>query len=684
MPQLTHILRFKVLAVECGVLQTGQQYTIYYRRGDTRRSTPCYTARNGLVDFSPMPEGASVIHFKSGTVGRRFAPKYILFRLEEYIVGVPRRTVCETNVDCGNVLGPYDNAGSGVIEAPIQIYGVSAKMKVAILVYPENGLPLSFDLILKPQPPGPVEGSVGKVSVMSRGEAMTLLISLETMLERKKQANAEALPPTAARSALKLRELEEKRNELTGVEGMASKAITARCQDVVKAQFVALARQFRANYVGATAAYLRQMALMSGVLRGDPTAMKSEHALREQTARTTSRIDDLRQQIHQLELDQLSLGRIQHKTDVTAELMANLEKVDSLTGQIRILEQTQETNEKALSSRDSSTTPLGREVKRINDHIDALASEQEQLRGQVRHMVSSAAAHVLSWARSKNPPQAEVRNDAAIDNLFRDTGEAKLSTEPPRKGMAGSNPKSMALPQRAQSRSSSEHRTPNDAFNPKDLPSMGDFRENETQHRKEKPGDAKPQYPDPLKPTGLNTDMFAQSSSEPSIANSSAFHLMGSTHTPLEPGFSINVIPDSIQTMFYDTPRGNVESHLDPYNAALHDSPLPQSLEEAGDPTAPRGFPNFGYEAYAREGMHSEEAAHPSLSKPPALNFETFYEAGPPAVEGNPTTIFYEPQSFSQGKPTYDFAPSVDTTTQENDSKAQDKKDNVPIYNFAS
>ncbi|CCW65250.1 unnamed protein product [Phytomonas sp. EM1] len=685
MPQMTHIVRFKVISVECGALQDGQQYTIYYRRGDTRRSTPCYTARNGVVDFRMMPEGAAIIHFKNGGVSRRFAPKYILFRLEEYIIGVPRRMVCETNVDCSNVLGLYDNSGSGVIDAPIQIYGVGAKMKVAILVYPENGLPLSFDTIIKPQQPDQVEGPVGKVSVMSRGEAMTLLISLETMLERKRQADPEGAPITASKSELKVIELEEKRNKLARLEGMASKAVTVRCCDVVKAQFVALARKFRNNYVGATAAYLRQMALMSGIPLADKMAIQSENTMQEQLARTTSRIEDLRQQIHQLEQNQLALGRIQHKTDVTAELMANLEKVDSLNGQIKILEQTKEANEKALFSRDNSGTPLGREVKGINEHIEALEMEQEQLRAQVSHMVVTAAAHVLSWARSKNPPQPETNNKSTIDNLFSDAGVGSLGEGRVAKNVLVSNdPKPIVAPQRTQSSSSSDCRTPKDLFSGKDLPSMGDFKAAESKNVKTKESNTKPQYQDPLKPTGLNTEMFARSNSESAVPNSPVGPLVGDINTVVEPGLSINVLSEPTQAKSSDVPSANSDGHIDPYYDEMDYFTPPPNVDEPSNAAAAQLFSNFGFEGTIKDALSLEDATNVRSPLRPKFNFGPSDDAETTAVEANAATTLSDNHAIEFGKPTYDFAPSVDNTTQDNDSKVQDKKYSIPIYNFAS
>lgn len=535
MPAESHIVRFKVASVESASMPNGQQYTIFYRRGETKRSTPCYVAQNGTVDFSSMPEGAAVVHFQRGHMGRRYAPKFIQMRVEEYTRGAPRRTVGETEVDCSEVIGG-GSSGSGIVTVMFRMYGLAAKMKVAILVYPEHAPPLSFEGLVAAS--GPEKGSrdsdqavpQGEIKVMGRGEAMTLLISLETMLERRKSEAAAG--KSTAQSPLEKRfaELEEKRKNLTGSEGLATTVVNSRCQLVVEAQFVALARKYRNNYIGETAAYLRQLALSSGVsLTGsdDATEMDSD-TLVGQLDRATGRIEELRLQVRKLEEEQAALGRIQHKTDVTAELCANLDKVASVEAQIKMLEQSRDALNAALRDRSTTNnTPLSRDVKEINERVKTLNGEQEQLRAKIRHMTAVAAAHVLSWARSKNPPAPEPTQTKQVDDLLSSSADSANAVlrEVQRKqilsafqGIGGSAPPATARSV-SSSGSSSGHHTPRDLFSDAPgLPSMGDFGGKKKAPEKKPEAAKKPDPPvhkDPTAPGDLGVNMFSAEQPKP-------------------------------------------------------------------------------------------------------------------------------------------------------------------------
>lgn len=516
---LTHIVRFKVVTVDCVSMPNGQQYTIYYRRGDTRRSSPCYIAQNGIVDFSAMPEGAAIVHFKRGEAGRRYAPKFIQMRVEEYNRGTPRRTVGETEVDCSLVLTGHADSGSGIVAVSFRMFGIHAKLRVAILVYPERAPPLTFDGLVTPsQTTGNAEEPLGEVKVMGRREAMALLISLETMLERRKN-DAGKENVVTSKLEQRLNELEERRKALAGSEGMATGAITARCQSVVEAQFVALRYKYRRNFVGATAAYLRQLDLSSGAPRAGEEAEVDEATTQEQLARTSRRLNELQDKIRKLEEEQSALGRIQHKTDVTQELCANLDKMAAVMGQVKILEQSRSALEAALNKKkDQPNTPLNREVKDINDRIAVVLAEQDELHAKVKHMTSVAAGHILHWARAKNPPTPEPPQ-TDVEDLFSDAEKAKPEgnnfDEVQRKQLmqALQGLKPSAPPHQVDSDSSSSgHHTPRDLYGATGLPSMGDFGPKKLTATKAPA--------DPLRPSGLGAEMFSPRSEPKPVAQS--------------------------------------------------------------------------------------------------------------------------------------------------------------------
>ncbi|KPA75884.1 putative mitochondrial hypothetical protein [Leptomonas pyrrhocoris] len=595
MPRDTHILRFKVVTVECSSLPNGQQYTIMYHRGSTNRSTPCYSAQNGVINFAAMPEGAAVVHFKSGHSGTRFAPKYIRFMIEEYTRGMPRRLVGETELDATQVLKGFSNVGAGILTVVFRLYGTTAKMKVAVLVYPDHAPPLSFDGLIDPADVAAPEAPQ-TVKVMNRGEAMMILMGLETLLERQRTMEAAGKRPPQSREEKKLVELEERRKALVGSEGLATEVVKTRCEEVVAVQFTALARKHRNNFVGETAAYLREMALRSGEEFASEDADKHDAATtQEQLNRVNRSIDDVDAQRKKLEEEQVALGRIQHKVDVTQELCANLDKVGQLDAKLKLLEQSRDALAAALLRHaEKKDTELSREVAAIKARIAALQGEQQQMRSKVTHMVGVAAGHVVKWARSKNPPEPEVstglrtgsRPTAAsprnvVDDLFSNADKPERSKEAQMlddvqrrqvmgalKGMRASAPPPTAHSPTSDS-SSSGHRTPRDLFAGQEgLPSMGDFSSAADKQKKEaeeaaaaKKKDAekaaakKPVNEDPLKPSGLGIDMF---SAPPPSASSSSPKGMPSTNDYTRPSFAAS--QPEVQPMFDLSAMGQSET----------------------------------------------------------------------------------------------------------------------------
>ncbi|RNE99455.1 uncharacterized protein Tco025E_09002 [Trypanosoma conorhini] len=530
MPE-AYIVRFKVLKVESAELQDGRQYTVAYRRGETSRSSPCYVAEGGVVDFSAMPEGAAIVHFKSG--GPRFLPKWITIRLEEYVRGRPRRVVGETQVDCAELLGLHSLTASARRRVMFEINGSPAQMVVALLVYPEKHPALSFGDVA---PAAAKEDSAGgersgEIKRMTRGEAMTLLISLEAMLERRREGGE---PAGSAASPLerRLAELEERRRSLAGVEGMAAAVVKQRVEGVVGAQFLAFSRRHRANYVGEVAAYLRQLALTSGLpLTADisEAAVTDTEGARERLQRINTRIDALTGQVRTLEEQQQSLGRLQGRTDVTNELCAIQNKVEGLQSQIALLLKTRAALEGLVRGKGTEATPVGREVQEIRQRLRALAAEEAQLQEQVRRMMNVAGTHVLKWARSKNPPTEDTFTDLATllaaepsqaqkqetasqkelgaverQQLIEALSNAAKPAAPPEKPAASSGAAGPARPQKEE------------MLGAKGLPSVGDFGGSATKEEAEKaaatPKEAKvaEKHVDPFM-SDLRSDMFAPS-----------------------------------------------------------------------------------------------------------------------------------------------------------------------------
>lgn len=448
----THICRFKVLSVESPAL-TSDQYIIHYIRGDTNRSSPSFHAYNGRVDFSKMPEGAAVLHFKSNkmAIANRannfYAPKYIDFRLDAYSSQGYRRTVGETRVDCSQVLKD-PSSGKGIMTAHFTIGASSrATIKVAILVYLRDMLPLSFDgLIEDSKSPessatrpsaGGASGSNETVKTMLREEATTLLISLEALQDRRNRdgkTEAGTFPELEA----EIQELEEKRRRLVGAEGLASQVVQARCHDCVEAQFYLLRHQHRAHYISVTAAFLRQLALKH---KFNPDQLEVAHELspaeKENIEKEIQKANDRITLLKRTQDEKREIiDRLQRSDNIEEcfqRLLDCANEVESMENQIKLVEKTKaalvgKTTNKAVPKVSVPPPPVQDELTEINSRISTLKESMPGLRKKINHMKSTAISHILAWGRAKNAEGGQLAQGTTnVDELF----DKPVETVPP-------------------------------------------------------------------------------------------------------------------------------------------------------------------------------------------------------------------------------------------------------------
>ncbi|ORC86819.1 uncharacterized protein TM35_000251150 [Trypanosoma theileri] len=694
MPE-AYIVRFKVITLECASLPNGQQYTITYRRRETCRSTPCYAADGGVVDFSSMPEGSAIVHFKPG--GVRFHPKWITFRIEEFVRGQPRKTVAETQLDCAAVLGVHNITAATTRRVSFDMYGTPAVMVVALLVYPNGHPPLSFAGIVPDKNSARAGGEGerrlraggGEVKKFTRGEAMTLLISLETMLERRRAETA-AGGSAQAESPLQRRvaELEERRRCITGVEGMATTVVTKRVVDLVAAQFVALSRKYRGNYVGEVAAYLRQMAVASGIpLTADistETTLDVE-AARERLQRINGRIDTLVEQTRKLEEEREALGRLQGRADVTNEVCAILTKLETLQSQMQLLIKSRVALEDAVRGNGFNDTPVGREVQEIRARIKLLAGEEEQLQGRIRRMTAVAATHVLKWARSKNPPKEDVRADfsslfAPITQQEKDI-QKDLTTEQRQKIMeALSNvAKPSAPPVHSHTSSEMEEspRNPHaEMFGAKGLPSMNDFAASEKNASRDAEEKGSPSSPSPppnqhLDPYihDLGRDMFAPKSGGEDQENKKnkpsktyEFNFGSAPDDESDPddakGDRYGMFGANVQESSPDTSEGLPAVQI----TSIDDDPM-YDFRPPADVTN-----NKPVLFEINESSFSQPFEQATSSKLPAYTFTTDVNKFSESDDGTPRVL-----------PTYNFGSDNASKSNENNTVTR-----MPTYNFGS
>lgn len=471
----SHICRFKVLSVKSPDLVDDLGYLIHYIRGGTDRTSPTSPAKNGEVDFSKMPEGSAVLHFKTGrsVPGCPYAPKYITFQVLEYFSNAPSRTVGETTVDCTPIIAkdPMLKSAQGLQRVKFRLYGKpDAEMTVAILVY-SKGLPhLQFDSLIeewrklrKPGSESPAthqtirgknevqpekEKEQEKIRVMEKEEAKTLLISLEALQERQSRSGLgtiEAFPELTA----EIEQLESKRKTLVGSEGLANKVVQGRCHGCVAAQFRELHYRYRANFIGTTAAYLRQMALTDHYVPKEEEIMdflkeqtgekNSERAGKEKTE-LKQKMENVEKQLNILRTEKESVERKLQQL----QLGGNIEKhmplilttsslLDKLDHDIKVQEDSKASLEKQLQSLPARAVvkaqPLPNvtkqdaslieaEIMEIKERIRSLKASELETNKKINRMKSVAITHIIAWARTKGALQKETEVLPSVDDLF--------------------------------------------------------------------------------------------------------------------------------------------------------------------------------------------------------------------------------------------------------------------------
>lgn len=485
----SHICRFKVLSVTSPHLVENQGYLIHFVRGETDRVSPTFVAKNGEIDFSKMPEGSAVLHFKSGNdvPGCPYAAKLIQFEVSEYFPTAPRRTVGMTIVNCTPIIAkdPYLKSAQGLVTQKFRWNGTHyAEMTVAILVYAKGMGHLKFDPLIeewkrkgkrnseskkslsptsiKNQAKIQKEPPQGKLRVMAREEANTLLISLEALQERQSRSGQNSVGAFPELNA-EIEKLEEKRKTLVGSEGLANKIIQTRCSGCLSAQFRELHYQFRGNFIGATAAYLRNMALMNHYV---PNEEEIQEFLKSRTTENNTAKNGNEKKSGQMQAientDKLLLGVLKEKERVEKKLnelqmSGNIEKcmpqilsnsslLDKLEQDARVLENSkaelvkkaQAASTTATSSKRSSAPgakkdalPIESEITDINERIKVLNAKELESRKKINRMISVAITHIIAWARAKEKEEKSAPLPPCVDDLFSDPPISNSSAEDP-------------------------------------------------------------------------------------------------------------------------------------------------------------------------------------------------------------------------------------------------------------
>lgn len=439
-----YIVRFVIQKLECPALVTGMMYCIHWKRGSFRGTTPPMACDSGVVNFSSMPEAHAVLHFKPNVGGAKgsgkFQHKYITFSIEELSRG--KREVGLVEFDVANCLRGSERTAQVVKHSDFRMAGFGASVEVLVTLYPEGETrPAVSQLAPRAVPAaavataaiasprisgvGPV-ASVGRTKKLTRDEAMTLLLSVEGLLDQRGAAGAEnhqyAAEDEAALSA-QVREIEEKiavlRNKLNARRIVAQAALqvaTSETCTYVDAQFRAL----EDTPSGQT--FVSDVKGFFESARGTTSQTRTRDPADLQRCIATAQ-----QELRQLEQDQDRLGQLQLRRDVSDDLVRLLGATHAKQQELaKLHEQLAASSAAAASS--GQTNSFEAHKRAALEELDSLAAKRDALEAYNKESRRVYAARIEEWANRKYAAMRELdRADKA--NKLRDDEERKAKQQ---------------------------------------------------------------------------------------------------------------------------------------------------------------------------------------------------------------------------------------------------------------
>eukprot|EP00331_Platyophrya_macrostoma_P005513 CAMPEP_0176412502 /NCGR_PEP_ID=MMETSP0127-20121128/4176_1 /TAXON_ID=938130 /ORGANISM="Platyophrya macrostoma, Strain WH" /LENGTH=741 /DNA_ID=CAMNT_0017792173 /DNA_START=179 /DNA_END=2404 /DNA_ORIENTATION=+ len=402
-----------------------------------------------------MPEGHAIVHFKPNIGGAkgnsRYQTKYITLSVEEASTK-SKSQIGLVEFDVANCLQGQERAARVVKQADFRMSGFGATVTIQVVLHPqgENPPAASVSTTITPRtanrdtippigaPPssvstaaqaqargvgGVVEGSRKKV--LNRDEAMTLLLSVEGILDQRggiSAAQHENERQSEASLAAEVQQLEErvaamkmKLNAKRMLSEAASRMVHAETLDYVQAQFEKLEQTENSKkYLHDVEASLQPFYTVSPPTTSNTTELESR--LRAET-----------QELLALQRQQDRLGQLQLQRDVSDELVVTLQRVHekeqsiaSITAQLK--------SAAAAKSASSSDASWEAQRKSVLEELEAIETKTKSLTEFAEEGRRMIALRVEDWANRRFAPMRE--NDRALkESKAREEAEQKAKKQ---------------------------------------------------------------------------------------------------------------------------------------------------------------------------------------------------------------------------------------------------------------
>lgn len=448
-----YVVRFVVLSLESPALINGARYVITWRRGSYRGTTPSFTCDSGSIDFSAMPEGHAIVHFKSNTSGykgnARYQTKYITLSVEEASTKA-KNQIGLVEFDVANCLQAHERVARVTKQADFRMGGFGATVTLQVVLHPQGESPPPNNVMptaISARPSNTAAGasviapiaatttattrnqqsSAGKrKKILNRDEAMTLLLSVEALLEQRggsAAAQHENERQNEATLTAEVQQLEErvaamkmKLNAKRMISEAAMRAVRAETFDYVEAQFE------RLEQAESSKVFLRDVeSNLLHYYQGAAPSLTSNTTELEQKLRSET------QELAVLQKQQDRLGQLQLQKDVSDDLVTNLQRVHEKEQRIAMI-----SNQlKAAATTAASTADAGSweaQRKSFLEELEAINSKTKSLHDFAEEGRRMLAGRVEDWANRRYAPMRE--NDRALrEAKVRDEAEQKAKKQ---------------------------------------------------------------------------------------------------------------------------------------------------------------------------------------------------------------------------------------------------------------
>ncbi|CUG87714.1 Hypothetical protein, putative [Bodo saltans] len=457
MSEPTYNVQFKILHIESPALLSGASYSIGWRRGSYRGNTQPFACDSGVVTLN-MPMATAVVHFKhneSGSKGYgKFQSKYLTFNIEEHARG-STKIVGMLEFDVANCLRGSETSAHVVKEAGFRMGGLGAKIDVEVILYPQGSappasstagarlvegrqgtsamMPTTTSTPTNTAPPAaapsfssapaPSTVSTGRVTkagggggrkTLTRDEALTLLLSVEGLLEQSGAAAAKTQYSGEDAETLdrQIQDLQRRVDEARGRLDAKKMLQQAALEVATAGAFTYPGTQFRQlEELPDAKRYSTEVTQYLDALHRQHSATAqrvSADGMPSTLAEVQVRIESTRQDLARLQRDQDELSHLQLRRDVSDEAIRVLGKIQAKEDQLAKLQKHKDILvAQGGSAMPTSTNLWEKEKSTILEEINNLHQRRETLQQVANNGCTMYASRVEAWANRRFAPMRE-------------------------------------------------------------------------------------------------------------------------------------------------------------------------------------------------------------------------------------------------------------------------------------